>query len=200
MSHLNTRIGIRSGATGINDAGEVVGISSTIEGRTHAFITGPDGTNVRYLDSLGGYFNEAYDINEAGQVVGTSYPLEGRAQTVITGPDGVGVRDLGTLGGDSFGYGINDAGQVVGASSIAEENQHAFVTGPDGVGMKDLNTLVSLPEGIILIAAYDINNEGQVIARATIVPEPTSYALMLTGLSLIGAVVRRKTGQPHRPA
>ena len=55
----------------------------------------------------------------------------------------------------------------------------------------DLNLLVDLPEGIILTNARDINNNGQVIA-AGMVPEPESYALLLTGLALVGFIARRK--------
>lgn len=58
--------------------------------------------------------------------------------------------------------------------------------------MTDLNTLVDLPAGFVVVNAIDINNNGQVIA--TVVPEPESYALLLAGLALIGAVVRRKNG------
>ena len=51
--------------------------------------------------------------------------------------------------------------------------------------------LVDLPEGIILTNARDINNNGQVIAIG-MVPEPESYALLLTGLALVGFIARRK--------
>jgi hypothetical protein len=57
--------------------------------------------------------------------------------------------------------------------------------------MTDLNSLVDLPKGIILATATGINNVGQVIAIA-VVPEPSSYALMLAGLALVGMVIRRR--------
>jgi probable HAF family extracellular repeat protein len=140
----------------------------------------------------------ATGINEAGQVVGyiqtAEYPSLSYA--FITGPDGKGMRDLGTLGGAmSYAYGINEVGQVVGWSSTAtaDGNSHAFITGPDGEGMTDLNSLVNLPDGVILTQAVGINNNGQVIAMGMIpIPEPETYALMLAGLALVGAVIRRK--------
>jgi probable HAF family extracellular repeat protein len=81
---------------------------------------------------------------------------------------------------------INDAGQVVGRSG-----SHAFITGPNGAGMTDLNSLVDLPAGVVLKEAVDINNAGQVLVTA-LIPEPQSYALMLAGLVLVGAMIRRK--------
>jgi probable HAF family extracellular repeat protein len=104
------------------------------------------------------------------------------------------MTDLGTLDGDgggSLAFGINASGQVVGWSFTATNDVHrAFITGPNGEGMTDLNSLVDLPAGVFLTEAVAINNMGQVIAQA--VPEPESYALMLAGLALMGAVVRRK--------
>ncbi|KIO48155.1 HAF repeat-containing PEP-CTERM protein [Nitrosospira sp. NpAV] len=186
-----------TGATGINDSGQVVGsFSAPFNGASNAAITGPDGVGARDLGSLGdGGGSFAIDINNTGQVVGGSSLSPGDvSHAFITGPDGAGMRELGTLGG---GYssvdGINDAGQVVGAFSTSS-GDHAFITGPDGVGMTDLNSLVDLPDGVILTRATDINNEGQVIAiaMASSIPEPEGYAMLLAGLGLVGFAVRRK--------
>ena len=57
-------------AHGINDAGQVVGSSSTAGGERHAFITGPNGIGMTDLGTLGGDFSVAFGINDAGQVVG----------------------------------------------------------------------------------------------------------------------------------
>ena len=112
----------------------------------------------------------------------------------ITGADGNGMRDLGTFGGDhNYAYSINEAGQVVGWSS-----GHAFITGPDGEGMIDLNSLVDLPDGVFLHDAVGINNAGQVIALGGLIPEPEIYAMLLTGLGLIGFMARRKKAEKSR--
>ena len=84
------------GATGINEAGQVVGESRTADGDYHAFITGPDGVGMRDLGTLGGRWSYAYGINDAGQVVGYSNMADNNNHAFISGPDGVGMRDLGT--------------------------------------------------------------------------------------------------------
>ena len=57
--------------------------------------------------------------------------------------------------------------------------------------MVDLNALVDVPEGWILTNAMDINNNGQIIASMSLIPEPETYALMLCGLVLVGFIGRR---------
>ena len=59
-------------ASGINDAGQVVGRSITAAGAYHAFITGPNGVGMTDLGTLGGGYSDASGINDAGQVVGYS--------------------------------------------------------------------------------------------------------------------------------
>ncbi len=192
---LNTRTATSLGnvhAGGINDTGQVVGWSSIATGESHAFITGPNGVGMTDLGTLGGLGSGATGINATGQVVGTSYTSAGERHLFLTGPNGAGMTDLGTLGGVyGSATGINDAGQVTGWLDTAA-GYRAFITGPNGVGMDDLNSLVNLPAGVVLERALAINNMGQVVALASIVPEPESYALMLAGLALIGVMVRRK--------
>ena len=73
MTDLGTLGGDYSHASGINDAGQVVGVAPTLSnGQFHAFITGPDGVGMTDLGTLGGDYSDASGINDAGQVVGES--------------------------------------------------------------------------------------------------------------------------------
>ena len=194
-------LGGDSGATGINDAGRVVGRSMASadpwRSPVHPFITGPNGMGMSDLGTLDRVWDYnavgvATGINDVGQVVGGStLSPESGFHAFITGPDGAGMSDLGTLGGSySRALGVNDVGQVVGESSILGGFTHAFITGPNGVGMSNLNSLVDLPHGVFLTSAVDINDVGQVIA--VVVPEPEIYVMLLVGLCLIGFAARSK--------
>jgi hypothetical protein len=60
--------------------------------------------------------------------------------------------------------------------------------------MTDLGFVVNPPTGIIYFSASDINNHGQLAAvgQVQVVPEPEMYAMLLSGLALIGFLARRR--------
>ncbi|SCY31597.1 probable extracellular repeat, HAF family [Nitrosospira sp. Nl5] len=88
LAQLGTLGGHDTVANGINDAGQVVGTSKTIEGDYHAFITGPNGVSMTDLGTLGGRTSIAFGINAAGRVVGHSSTSGGDTHAFITGPNG----------------------------------------------------------------------------------------------------------------
>lgn len=210
-----------SQVTAINDAGQLAMDTGKGINAAQASITDGKGANPRQLGILGYTTNQigrnpgsrAVDINASGQVVGSStwtgFPTD---HAFITGPNGSGMRDLGTTKGPNdksyeyaYAMALNDQGQVAG--HIGQFGLgHAFVTDSNGVGMRDLNSLLSftLGDGNHFSEALDINNSGQILARAqggglylltpstlAPIPEPSTVAYMTLGLLGLAATIRR---------
>jgi probable HAF family extracellular repeat protein len=132
MKDLGT-LGWYTSASAVNDDGQVVGWSYIPEDYRHAFITGPDGMDMRDLGTLGGE-SLASGINDAGQVVGSSELsiLGNDWHAFITGPDGKGMVDFNSLAdlppGVVFTHAadINNSGQVV-VSGIPEPQSYIML-------------------------------------------------------------------------
>lgn len=107
----------------INNSGQIIGYERT-EHKTTAYITGPDGTELSYLDTLGGDFTDVMGLNELGQVVGQSQTEDGIYHAFFTGANGQGMTDLESLQ-DIMNAGwsdirvadINDFGQIAGTGT-----------------------------------------------------------------------------------
>jgi probable HAF family extracellular repeat protein len=112
----------QSTAYGINDYGQVVGYSGTVQGPEEgrrAFLW--DSTaGMQDLGTLGGNHSEAYGINNAGQVVGRTTLPTGEWDVRGFLWEGGSMIDLGTFEGDwTEARGINNSGQVVGFSVLS---------------------------------------------------------------------------------
>lgn len=178
ITDMGTLGGNFSGATAVNESGQVVGASEThfssqSNGVYHAFISGPNGTGLTDLGTLSTSKlarSIASDINESGQVVGVSDIIPNSVNhAFITGPNGIGMTDLGTLGGigNSSANAINDYGQVVGVSQPYSSLNHGFIYS-DGV-MVDLSLLEPIvTAGWTRISPLAINNSGQIVGEGVL--------------------------------
>ncbi len=161
-------------ATGINDNGQIVGISGICDqavGRytaKHAVLW----QNGRVIDlgNLGAEFwNTPTNINQRGDVVGfagaPNDPDGNFLQAFIWTAEN-GMQPLGFLPGNvhSEAYGINEMRQVVGLSCDADGNCRAFIW-QNGV-MRDLNDFKPPSYSATLEQARDINEAGEIAGRS----------------------------------
>jgi uncharacterized membrane protein len=173
-------------ALGINDAGQVVGISgrcgnTVIPGFTtgpHAVLWEADGS-VHEIHGFGGTSNPAvlavgnaaFAINNKGEVVGTSALPGNMVNQPFLWTKEKGTRHLPLLSGDivGAGLGINSRGEVVGASispggpATGHPSAVVWPNGADG-GVTDLNTSLAAGSPFFkLLQAFAINDAGEIV-------------------------------------
>ena len=164
---LGTLGGAKAVASGVNDAGDIVGAAENSLGQFRAFLYS-DGV-MQDLGTLGGTISNANAINNNGEIVGRSL-LANNASRAFYYHEGV-MTDLGTLGGAaSVAFDINDHGEIVGFARIANGQARAFLY-KDGV-MHDLGAL-----GGIDSRAISINNRGDIIGYYTL-PDNSVHAFL----------------------
>ncbi len=180
-----------SAATGINNQGQVVGISGDCDiavgqlSARHSVLWEND--SVINIGDLGGdAWHTPMDIDDAGDVVGFSNPRG------VVGIDfnphaflwtrATGIQDLRTLPGDenSQALGVNSSRQVVGVSSGALNRAFLWENGV----MQDLNGLVGAGFPDLLIVAQHINEDGVIVGRALLHGTNTQVPFVATPVSV----------------
>ncbi|MBT9596009.1 MAG: HAF repeat-containing protein [Vitreoscilla sp.] len=156
---LPTLGGLYGHASGINQAGRVVGRSSlAVLGATHATMW-IDGAPTDLGTLPGGTYSEAHAINDKGQVVGYSTNRQGLSRATVW--RGAKVIDLGTLGGlNSQALTLNGRGQVAGCSQTGRGHSHATLW--NGKAAVDLGTL----PGGVTSCAHGLNDAGVSVGYA----------------------------------
>lgn len=151
-----------SSANAISSLGMVAGSAMNASGSFRAFRAAADGS-VELLNGLGGANSYGQAINSAGAVAGHSQTGTGALNATIWA--GSQTRNLGTLGGaNSYAFGINAGGQVVGYSDMAGSGNSAAFLYSDGL-LYDLNGLLGPSSEWQLLAAYGLNDAGQIVGR-----------------------------------
>lgn len=161
---------VYSEAARVNDAGQVVGnshsVNSTTNGSREAYVWTESTGMVALSDIPGGqYWCEALGVNNTGQAVGYGYNDSSDFEAMLWDFEAVNSRiRLGIASGytDSIAEGINDLGDIVGWNSSSSGLHKAFLIHGLGLGgaMIDLGDLAG---GVVRSEGKDVNNAGQVV-------------------------------------
>ncbi|MYN18785.1 PEPxxWA-CTERM sorting domain-containing protein [Rugamonas sp. FT107W] len=201
--------GSESYANAINDNGQIVGSAKTQSGYDKAVLW-ENGTAIDLAVQAGVSSSLAMDINNAGVVVGrqTSGEVSSYNHATIW-HNGVATQ-LDFAYGDSDALAINNVGDVVGYAPGDYDFPHG-VLWKNGE-MIDLNNYLDASlraDGWILVSATDINDRGDIVGElyksgtnievgyllaVSAVPEPSTYAMMLSGFGLLAFAARRRRG------
>jgi uncharacterized membrane protein len=168
-------------AFGINDLGQIVGDFGN-PGLGVGFLYS-NGTYETISDPLGTAYSAAFGINNSGEIVGqyatgSSEVLTGlygflyknRTYTTISVPGAI----------YTYAQGINDIGQIVGWYSN-NLGDYGFVYSDGAYKSLALDA-----------DAYGINDFGQIVGPGTpMIPEPSTWTMMLIGLAGLGVAMTR---------
>ena len=168
-------------AFGINDQGQAVGVTGLC-GNTrvppitpgmnapHAVLWEKDGTPVNLGSLSGSVFNIPGTINDRGEVAGASLAKDGTVHPFLWDKQ-TGMQDLGGFPGAIVTgipccHTLNNYGEAVGLTVDSSFNMRGWVW-RDHV-KTDLNTLVASDSPLYLLAAWGINDRGQIVGQAIV--------------------------------
>jgi probable HAF family extracellular repeat protein len=157
----------------------VVGTSNLAGDATHHGFLWDDGKLID-LGTLGGIRSEANWISESGFVVGRADVPGSQSHHAYRWKNGE-MTDLGLLPGQtcSTALSANNRGQVVGETAVCGAN----VEGPgffseDGEPIVDVNTLIVPASDLNIVAAFNINERGEIAALGKL-SNGDSHAVLL---------------------
>ena len=170
--HLGNLFGsLPSYATGVNDAGDVVGYAQALVNANYAdraVIRPATGGAMQDLGTFNGFgSSRAMDINNAGVAVGWATGASGGHERAFYLPPGGSITELGVSNGAfSRASAINDFGDVVGhvgyfPSGGGAVDERAFLRrASDGVV-----TELPRPDGATAHVASDVNDAREVVGH-----------------------------------
>lgn len=196
-------------ATAINASGQVAGAANRSDSTISNAMIWNNGVGTA-LATLGTERSTARALSSTGWVAGRTDQLSGGSFLGSVWDSNGGKFDLAPVGGCGMSdlRGINSKNTAVGFSlngncgSVTTATLwHWNGSGFDGF---DLGSLVVNLNGFNLRAPQGINNFGQIVGFGfdaqgntrgyllTAVPEPASWAMLICGFGLVGAVSRRR--------
>jgi len=167
-----------SALNAINDAGDMVGTASDAADQHHATLWHADGSAVKLFDLPRHGDCEATSIASTGVVAGFCSNSSSTAGAALWRSTSSAPQALMPPEGDasSWAWSVNAAGVVVGQSSPVVGRTRAVVW-RDGAPA-DLQTLTELPAGVTLESAWDVSDDGRILAIGR--KDEAFYALLLT--------------------
>jgi len=174
---------------------------------TYAVAAITDVSGITILGTLGGQSSRSYDVSDSGFVVGWSELQNGKDGSFIW--DGDSMGKLQNLQGVAFTgvSDVNNLGQSVGFSfNQSERILHATLwNGTKAIDLDDYLPQDLKDAGWVLTQANGINDAGWIVGEVrnsitrehhayvlstdsaiSPIPEPTTWAMMLAGLALLG--------------
>jgi probable HAF family extracellular repeat protein len=179
MTDIGSLGGTSGTPYGLNDLGQVVGASNLAGDATqHAFLW--DHGRLTDLGTLGGDSSVAETINDLGFIVGNADVPGSQSHHAFRMRINGAMTDLGivTAWPCSTALSVNARGQVVGDTGDCAGNDGPAFFSDHSEPMVDLNSLIVPASDLEVIAAYGINDRGE-IAGAAITPSGDEHAVLL---------------------
>jgi uncharacterized membrane protein len=118
-----------SGASGVNEARQIVGWFSDVVG-THGFLLAHGTFTTIDVPGATPGSTTAYGINAAAQIVGSFLDATGSHGFLLAAGTFTTIDVPGAIAGTTIAFGINATGQIVGSFVDAKNVVHGFVASP----------------------------------------------------------------------